>query len=77
MAVQEVDHLLPRSGGTDQTALLGAAPRYPAHRPRWRLDHVLLLPGGDALRLRETATPRLGGSDHLAVCAEVRGTAGA
>lgn len=50
----------------------GTAPTYPSHRPRRRLDHVLLDPGGRAVRLTELGTPRLGGSDHLGVAAELR-----
>ncbi|KQT94720.1 hypothetical protein ASG49_07820 [Marmoricola sp. Leaf446] len=64
------------AGGTPGrvTGLLGSgsAPTYPSHRPRRRLDHVLLDAGGTALALRDRGTPRLGGSDHLGVAAEVR-----
>ncbi|WP_170169730.1 endonuclease/exonuclease/phosphatase family protein [Nocardioides aurantiacus] len=54
----------------------GSAPTYPSHHPRRRLDHVLLDAGGAPLALRERGTPRLGGSDHLGVAAEVHRTGG-
>ncbi len=49
----------------------GSSPTYPAHRPRRRLDHVLLDHDG-GLAVHELGTPRLGGSDHRAVAAELR-----
>lgn len=54
----------------------GTAPTHPAHRPRRRLDHVLLDPGPAPVGLIELGTPVVGGSDHRAVAAELRAVGG-
>jgi endonuclease/exonuclease/phosphatase family metal-dependent hydrolase len=61
---------LPRSVAHRVTGWAPAlrAATFPAHRPRWQPDHLLL----DGLRAEDAATSPVGDSDHLAVSCTVR-----
>lgn len=67
-AVRLTGMLPPHPGAT--------APTHPAHRPRRRLDHVLLDPGAARAGLVGLGTPVIGGSDHRGVAAELRAVGG-